>query len=390
MALNIKNYTNYFILLFILLAVGFLYRRYEDKREREEQGDNYDMIQKYLLFDDTNIDANLAKNKKPILWLHITHEYNSRDWLSFGSRSSFELNQPYLYLTVKSIINQCDDSFHICIIDDETFPKLLPDWNINMKSISNPLKRDMRELAIANILYKYGGVRVPPSFICFRNLIEMYEKGTAGDSVFSCEFVDRNVTSVVDGFCPSVQFMGAKKQNPTIKKFIDFMERTISKDYTDEIRFLGELDRWVKRNAMVVDGKMIGTKKMDDEPVLLEDLLSTTYISIYYKTYGVLIPQMEILNRTKYQWFARLSIQQLLESNMIVSKYLVLANAPDAKSGGGVLENITNEYSNYTKENRKIKKEYVSFWNVPSGAPLYGLQPLDLGDKVPKLSYPNN
>jgi hypothetical protein len=390
MALNIKNYTNYFILLFILLAVGFLYRRYEDKREREEQGDNYDMIQKYLLFDDTNIDANLAKNKKPILWLHITHEYNSRDWLSFGSRSSFELNQPYLYLTVKSIINQCDDSFHICIIDDETFPKLLPDWNINMKSISNPLKRDMRELAIANILYKYGGVRVPPSFICFRNLIEMYEKGTAGDSVFSCEFVDRNVTSVVDGFCPSVQFMGAKKQNPTIKKFIDFMERTISKDYTDEIRFLGELDRWVKRNAMVVDGKMIGTKKMDDEPVLLEDLLSTTYISIYYKTYGVLIPQMEILNRTKYQWFARLSIQQLLESNMIVSKYLLLANAPDAKSGGGVLENITNEYSNYTKENRKIKKEYVSFWNVPSGAPLYGLQPLDLGDKVPKLSYPNN
>jgi hypothetical protein len=390
MALNIKNYTNYFILLFILLAIGFLYRRYEDKREREEQGDNYDMIQKYLLFDDTNIDANLAKNKKPILWLHITHEYNSRDWLSFGSRSSFELNQPYLYLTVKSIINQCDDSFHICIIDDETFPKLLPDWNINMKSISNPLKRDMRELAIANILYKYGGVRVPPSFICFRNLIEMYEKGTAGDGIFSCEFVDRNVTSVVDGFCPSVQFMGAKKQNPTIKKFIDFMERTISKDYTDEIRFLGELDRWVKRNAMVVDGKMIGTKKMDDEPVLLEDLLSTTYISIYNGTYGVLIPQMEILNRSKYQWFARLSIQQLLESNMIVSKYLLLANAPDAKSGGGVLENIKNEYSNYTKENRKVKKEYVSFWNVPSGAPLYGLQPLDLGDKVPKLSYPNN
>jgi hypothetical protein len=390
MALNIKNYTNYFILLFILLTIGFLYRRYEDKREREEQGDNYEMIQKYLLFDDTNIDANLAKNKKPILWLHIFHEYNSRDWLSFGSRSSFELNQPYLYLTVKSIINQCDDSFHICIIDDETFPKLLPDWNINMKLISNPLKRDMRELAIANILYKYGGVRVPPSFICFRNLIEMYEKGTAGDSVFSCEFVDRNVTSVVDGFCPSVQFMGAKKQNPTIKKFIDFMERTISKDYTDEIRFLGELDRWVKRNAMVVDGKMIGTKKMDDEPVLLEDLLSTTYISIYNGTYGVLIPQMEILNRTKYQWFARLSIQQLLESNMIVSKYLLLANAPDAKSGGGVLENIKNEYSNYTKENRKVKKEYVSFWNVPSGAPLYGLQPLDLGDKVPKLSYPNN
>ena len=66
----------------------------------------------------------LGKSAKPILWIHVPHEYNSRNWLSFGSRSSFELNQPYLYLTVRSIIKKCEDSFTICIFDDNSFQKI--------------------------------------------------------------------------------------------------------------------------------------------------------------------------------------------------------------------------------------------------------------------------
>ena len=98
--MKLGNMTNLFILFFILMVLGFLYRRFEDKLMREENKDNYEAIQKYLL-DDVTLD----KSKKPILWIHVPYEYNSRQWLSFGSRSSFDLNQPYLYLTVRSIIN---------------------------------------------------------------------------------------------------------------------------------------------------------------------------------------------------------------------------------------------------------------------------------------------
>ncbi len=108
-----KSISNLLILLFILLVLGILYRRFEDKRERQESVDIYENIQQYLLDDDT-----LGKSKKPILWIHIPYEYNSRRWLSFGSRSSYDLNQPYLYLTVRSIIKCCDESFTICIVDD--------------------------------------------------------------------------------------------------------------------------------------------------------------------------------------------------------------------------------------------------------------------------------
>ena len=136
-----KSFTNLFILFFILIVLGFLYKRFEDKRKREEEGDVYEAIQDYLLDGDT-----LGKSKKPILWLHVPYEYNSRRWLSFGSRSSFDLNQPYLYLTVKSILRQCDQSFTVCIIDDNSFEKLIPNWSINMTTITDPILENMRML----------------------------------------------------------------------------------------------------------------------------------------------------------------------------------------------------------------------------------------------------
>ena len=59
----------------------------------------YRSIHQYLLS-----ETSLAKNKKPIIWIHVPYEYNSRNWSDFGARSSFELNQPYLYLTIEIII----------------------------------------------------------------------------------------------------------------------------------------------------------------------------------------------------------------------------------------------------------------------------------------------
>jgi hypothetical protein len=123
---------------------------------------NYDAIKKYLLN-----ESDLAKSKKPIMWIHVPYEYNSRSWSSFGSRSNCDLNQPYLYLTVKSIIKHCDNSFHICIIDDKTFGKIIPGWNINMSFLAEPILGYVRQMAIAKLIHSYGGMSVPISFLCF-------------------------------------------------------------------------------------------------------------------------------------------------------------------------------------------------------------------------------
>jgi hypothetical protein len=368
------------MLFIILIVLSYFYRRFEDKRIREEDKENYETIRRFLLNDDTT--STLANSKKPILWIHIPYEYNSRNWLSFGSRSSFDLNQPYLYLTVKSIINQCNDSFHICLIDDNSFSKLIPTWNVDMNTISSPITNNVRTLALAKLLHIYGGLICPISFLCMRDLSGLYQKGIQGDKMFICENIDRNITSTSYKFYPDIHFMGSPKENDTLGQFIDFIQRTISRDFTAESQFLGDFDRWcesrVRKNEInLISGIYIGVKNMNDEPIKLEDLLGQNYIDLYPKTYGIFIPANEILNRRYYEWFSRLSAKQVLEADTILSKYMLLSNTPDAKMG--VIEPL------------ETRPNWVGFWKVPSDAPVYGLRPINLGDQsVMKIPYPTN
>jgi len=372
-----KSFTNLFILFLILIVVGFLYKRFEDKRIREENKDSYEAIQKYLLDDVT-----LGKSKNPILWIHVPYEYNSRKWLSFGSRSSFELNQPYLYLTVKSIIKQCDDSFTICIIDDSSFQRLIPGWNIDMTRISDPVLSNMRTLGLMKLLYIYGGMICPLSFVCIKNLNGLYNKGIRGEKMFLCETTDRNVTSTDFNYYPNLSFCGAPKECETVLELCDFIQRISSEDYTAASVFLGDFDRWANSRIRsgkinLIDGIEIGTKTMEETPILIDHLMSNHYLELYPGTYGILIPANEILNRTNYQWFARMSAKQVMKSDTIIGNYILLANSPEQ----GILE----PYEPLV--NKEIKNKFVGFWRTPDYPGLYGLKPNFLGDNLYKADY---
>jgi len=371
-----KSFTNLFILFFILIVLGFFYKRFEDKRMREESGDTYEAIQKYLLDDVT-----LGKSKKPILWIHVPYEYNSRNWLSFGSRSSFDLNQPYLYLTVRSILKQCDDSFTVCIIDDASFKRLIPGWNINMTTISDPILSNMRMMGLMKLLYIYGGLVCPISFVCLKNLHGLYEKGIRGEKMFVCETVDRNSTSTDVDFFPNFTFCGAPKECETVRELCSFIERTSSHDYTAETKFLGNYDKWCKQRIEngtmnMIEGVEIGTKTIDERPIILDDLMSNHYLDLYQGTYGILIPADEILNRRKYEWFARLSQKQVMESDTIIGNYLLLANSSEQ----GILEPLE------PLTNRAVENKFVGFWKTPL-QDVWGLKPTLLGNNMTKVQY---
>jgi hypothetical protein len=369
---------NLFILFLILIVLGVLYRRFEDKRIREENHDSYEAIQTYLLDDVT-----LGKSKKPILWIHIPYEYNSRKWLSFGSRSSFDLNQPYLYLTVKSIIKQCDKSFTICIVDDHAFHRLIPGWKINMTTIADPILSNMRTMAMTKLLYIYGGLICPVSFLCIKNLIGLYHKGTRGNKMFLCETVDRNITSTEFEYYPNIHFCGAPKKNHMVMEFCNFIQQVMSRDHSQQSIFLGDFNRWCnrrieERKINMISGLDIGVKTVEDRPILVEDLLGNSYIDLYDETYGILVPATEILSRRKYEWFSRLSEKQVLESDTILGNYILITIAD---GGGNVLEPLTPAI------NKDIRNKFVGFWRTPDYPGLYGLKPNYLGDNMIKQSY---
>ena len=126
----------------------------------------------------------------------------------------------------------------------------------------------------------------------------------------------------------------------------------------------------------LIDGIDIGTKDMNKQQILVEHLLGQDFIDLYPQAYGIYIPADEILNRRQYEWFARMSPTQIIQGNMIISKYIILANV--AGSNGGVIEPLEN------------RPNWVSFWKVPSGAPLWGIKPNFLGDNLIQMKYPDN
>jgi hypothetical protein len=368
--------TIYLFIIIIVLLV--LYKLYENKRYSSH--DVYEDLKNYLLNDNINLDT----VKKPILWIHVPYEYNSRQWLDFGSRSSFQLNQPYLYLCVKSIIMHCKDSFHICIIDDKSFSKLLPNWQIGMSHIANPILEYVRQLALCKLIHHYGGILCPISFLCFRNLSQLWEQYSP-NGMFISENTNNNITSTTLLYSPNISFFGAKKECPVLSELIEFMTRMISTDFTDQNRFLGDFDRWCNKKIEqgkigLINGTLLGTKLNDGEPVQFESLFDTAFINLNKDSYGLWIPMKMILKRRNYEWFARMSKEQILESDFILAKYIFIANIPDGSINDiKQHEPLGNPNPDMNKYNRKIEDKYVAFWKTPSGINQWGLKPLYLG-----------
>lgn len=352
---------NYALLFIVLISLTTLYYQYTNKHYLS--ADIYQEFRQYLLNDRT-----FGKNKKPLLWIHVPYEYNSRHWESFGSRSSMELNQPYLHLTVRSIIQHCDESFNIIIIDDHTFSKLMPNWTLQVDTLAEPIRSRVRQLAMAKLLYQYGGMQVPISFLCFRDLIHLYQRGTQGNKAFVCENCDTNITSTHQSMFPDAAFMGAPKEHPTLRNFAHFMERTISGDFTAETTFLGEFNAWCKQHMHIIPGTDVGVQTVNHEAVTVDTLLSENYIEYHEQMYGIWIPASAILKRTHYEWFARLDAGQLLESRFILAKYMTLALAPDAT--------VTKPHPE--------KPAWIGFWKVPL-TNIYGSKPMGVGNHVPRV-----
>ena len=307
-----------------MMGITILYDKYKLHQHTEETMESYDMVQKFLLN-----DSSLAKNK-PILWIHNTYDINARNWQSFYSRNSTDLNQPYLMLSIKSIVDNNGEDCNICLIDDDSFAKLMPEWAIDLNLVADPVKSKIRQLALSKLLFMYGGFLVPSSFICFQSLKSITDQVTDGDKMFVGELVDRNSTSQYVNFFANTRFMGCQKGNVMMQNYSNYLESMISKDYTSESDFTGAYGRWCNEKVMngeinMIPADMLGVKDNTGAVIGIERLLNNTFIKLSDSALGIYIPADDIIKRTAYQWFARMSAKQALTSETMLGKYLLLA-----------------------------------------------------------------
>jgi hypothetical protein len=314
-----------FLIFILITAIGILYKRYEAKYFPDEELDKYSLVRKYLLNETEGIGG------KPILWIHNTYDINARNWASYYSRNTKNLNQPYVYLCIESIIKHCGKSFNVCIIDDDSFEKLLKNWTINLNELSSPVRDNVRNLALSQLLFEYGGMLVPNTTLVMKDLIELYKSKIKTSDMFVGEFVNRNLTSTYSRFFPTHKFMGCKKMSNSMKEFIKHVEITISKDNSNASVIEGELDKFLyllikQQKCNLVCGKSLGVKSKEDEVILVDHWLQETPVKICMcSLYCICLPCLEILNRNKYAWFTRLNKKQILESNIDITKYILMS-----------------------------------------------------------------
>ena len=298
----------------------------------ERTNDEYDLIKKYLLN-----ESPLYGMAKPKIWIHSKYEINARSW---GMRNTHNLNQPYLHLTIQSIIDHCGDDFHVCLIDDRTFSNLIPGWDVDVSNLAEPMKSQIREMGLMQLIYIYGGMLVPNSFVCTKNLKSVYNDGLFGGRPFVCESINRTLNLLeqkrVKFFIPDLYFMGAKRDDATMFELVEYLKaRNLTLHATHEMAFTGDSNQWCinaisNQRMNLIGGEKIGIKSADRKQILLEDIMEEKDLGLSSDCCGIYIPADEVLKRTKYQWLAFMSNQELLKSDIAISRY-IKASSSDAQ-----------------------------------------------------------
>lgn len=321
---NFNKYKHYIYPLIVTIILSLIYNKYKSSEDEDEHMKNYRLVRKYLLN-----DSSLAQSKKPIMWVHMVYEVNARWWPSFYSRNTDNLNQPYQYLTLKSIIDKCGNDFNVCLIDDDTFSNILPGWTIDLSLVAEPVKSKIRQLALAKILYNYGGFLLPSSFLCFQNLEPLYSSMISGNKMFVGECIPRSGVSDKLDFFPDTKFMGCRKNCKMMADYINYLEVIISTDFTSESQFVGSYGRWCferinKGEMNMIPSDLLGMRDVNGKQITLDMLMSNNFLNLSGNVQGLYIPADEILKRNAYQWFARLSAKQALSSDTTIGKYLLI------------------------------------------------------------------
>jgi hypothetical protein len=314
----------YLLFFLVVMIIGYFVSKFREYEQVHETNKEMKLIQSLLLN-----QSPLFEKNKPILWIHTKYERNARKWTHFYSRTTTDLNIPYIHLTVRTMIHHCGNDFNICLIDDTTFSKLIPSWHIDMNTIPEPMKTRARTYGFAQLLYHYGGMIVPNSFVCLHSLLPLFEEFTNNHQPFVVEMTNHTTLQYHHRqlqCIPTTLFMGVKhKNNETIQSLMEIIKEQLQHTHFQmEDEFSGYISQWcftsIANNLLnLVNGKYIGTKYANDHMIPIEDLFSSHPFIIDTDAYGIWIPEDIVLLRTKYKWFVYLSQEEILQSSSSIA-----------------------------------------------------------------------
>jgi hypothetical protein len=291
------------------------------------------------------IEEDLFKNRRLLskgvnnktLWLYYDQsDVNARWWADFGARSSRVLNTPYLNLCYNTIVMKNGTTYNVKVLAGlSDVAILLGGWDKLPKPLQNPIAPvNTAELNYlrARILREFGGLWVNPSTIFVRPLPD-YSKsksvilfGTDKDETYA----DKSGTPV-----PGTDIMYSPEPNHPV--FVELEQLALERIEKQEggRQFRDDI-KWDLRAQMAKDTTIQYypeyefARKTNGRRIQLEDFLTSNYIPFNNTVCYVPIDAKELEERSNFGWFLRMSEEQILESDLFISKLFKIHNVNTA------------------------------------------------------------
>ena len=189
----------------------------------------------------------------------------------------------------------------------------------------------MERLGLARLLYNYGGFLVPNSVIALKDLSDIFTQSLSKTDAFVVEGINRTKTNDISLFIPNSKIMGCMKNSKNMHNYLKYLETLVATDFTEAMDFEGSTNKWLYKETTegritLLNGKLFGIRNNEECPVYIEQLLQNSFIKFNSEMVGLYLPNDEILLRTKYGWFSRMSKKQVMESNTIAGKYMLISH----------------------------------------------------------------
>lgn len=293
----------------------------------------------------STIEENPFRNKKlletgmnlPVIWIYLDNsDVNSRSWADFMGRSSRAINLPFLNLCYQTIVMKNKELYRVEVIGG------LSDLAIRLGGVDklpvalqNPLA-SVGEAELnwirAVILKKYGGLFLHPASICVKGFGEL-----PSDKVV---FFGTDETETRSGprgtAAPGLRCVWSPVPNHPI--FVKWEEMAFSRiekrgggqefrgdEKWDTRQLAGEFTKDILYYPYVELSRHKNGKRIQVEDLLSAGQEGALPFTINQNSVYVPVPWPELRDRRVFGWFLRMSEEQILESDLVISALFRLA-----------------------------------------------------------------